>query len=380
MRRGLAALAVLSLIGFASISSAEPLTIVGKGRAEIIENRRLDARGQAMSKALHNALDKAVAKILDVDSGDLGDDELEKIDAMLGSSITEYILDRKVILDEASGSEYRIEVRVGFDRDRLNAAMLRHGISQRASGHFWERIMVVITEDHRLAQSSAQTQMVRYFVEAGYRVVDQAQIETIRGLDQGAALARGDVNAAVMIGRKFDAEIVILGDAIVQRIPETHAGVSRRASINAKMLRTDNAQIMATNEIARSGVDQTPELAARKAFATASEALAQYFLDQLDKLSDLERKKPRTIETVINGISYARYVMLKDAIDQGIGGVKKYHARDYDERALRAEVDMEFTGKAENLADAMALHRFEDFRLTVTKVTPNRIDLRVAPR
>ncbi len=380
MKRSFVVLVALAVTGIASSATADPLLALGNGRAPIIEGRRIEARGQALSSALHNALYKAAAKIMDVDSGDLSDSQIDEIETALGARIQDFIREKQIVLDEPSGDDYRIQARVEFDRDRLNAAMLKSGISKRASGHFWERIMVVITENHKFAQSSAQTELTRNFVEQNYRVVDQTQIETIRRLDQSAALARGDASAAAAIGRKFGAEIVVFGDAIADPLPKTSAGFAQRASINVQMLRTDNAQILAANEITRSGVDQSPELAARKAFATASEALGQYLLDQLDRHAQIESKKPRTVETVIANISYARYVLLKKAIDQGVGGVTSYHARDYQGQALRAELDIQYTGVAEQLADALASHRFEDFKLTVKKVTPNRIDLFVDHR
>ncbi len=380
MRRSAVMLAVLLVLGVVPAAPAEPLLTSGSGRAPIVSGNRLDARGQALSNALHQALYKAVAKIMDVDSGDLSDDQIDEIETALGPSLQEFILDRKILLDEPSNDEYRIQMRVGFNRDRLNSAMLKAGISKRASHHYWERIMVVITEDHKFVQSSAQIALMRIFREAGYRVVDEAQLGTIRQLDQSYALARGDVNAAAAIGRKFGAEIVILGDATAEALPETNAGVAQRASVNVRMLRTDNAEILATNEMARSGVDQSPELAARKAFATVSEALAEYLLDQLDRQAQIERKEPRKVEAVIGNVSYARYVQIKEAIGEGIDGVTGYHARDYQDQALRAEVDIEYAGVAERLADALATHQFDDFKLTVRKVTPNRIDLWAVPR
>lgn len=371
---------VLAAVAVASIAVAEPLIVLGNARAPIVQGRQLEARGRALSAALHNALDKAVARLQGVDSGDLTDEQIEQIEAALGPSIADFIDEKQVTQDQPGTDEYRIQVRVVFNRDRLNAAMLKTGLGKRASDHFWERVMIVVTEDHRYAQSSAQTELTRNFVEQGYRAVDQQQLDTIRELDQSAALARGDVAAAVAIGRKFSAEIVVFGDAHAEALPRTNAGPAQRASLNVQMLRTDTGEILATNEMVRSGIDQTPELAARKAFATAAEAVSQYLLDQLDRRAALEQKKPRTVETVVSGISYARYVQMKKAIDAGIGGVSRYHARDFQEQALRAEVDIEFAGAAEDLADALARHRFEDFRLTITKVTPSRIDLRVVPR
>jgi hypothetical protein len=380
MGRILVALAAFAMLGIVSTAAAESLVVLGNGRAPIVQGRRLDARGQALSNALHNALYKGVAKIMDVDSGDLSDDQTNAIETALGPSLQDFIIEKQLVVDQPDGSDYSVQVRVGFDRDRLNAAMLKSGISKRASKHFWERILVVVTENHKFEQSSAQVELVRNFTEQGYRVVDQTQLESIRKLDQADALARGDANAAVAIGRKFGAEIVVFGDAIADPLPTTNAGVAQRANINVRMLRTDNAQVLAANQITRSGVDQTPELAARKAFAAASEAMAQYLLDQLDRQAQVETSKPRTVEAVIANISYARYVLLKKAMDQGIGGVTGYRARDYQDRALRAEVDIEYVGVAEQLADALAIHRFDDFKLTVTKVTPNRIDFRVDPR
>ena len=86
MRRTIAAVVLVALASAVS-ASADPLVVLGKGRAPIEGGRLLDARGQALSAALHDALYKGAARIWGMDSGDLSDDQIESIETAWGDRI-----------------------------------------------------------------------------------------------------------------------------------------------------------------------------------------------------------------------------------------------------------------------------------------------------
>ena len=367
---------------------AEDLVMTGSASVPIAGGRTLDARGQALAKALDQALTKAVARILEVDREDLTDDQIDLVETKILPVRKDY-QDKFEIVEEgpdSDGANIKVRVRANFAGDKLRDALIQLGLAKRT--RTWERVMVMVPERHLqryIPDPAAETDIIRSFVEARYRVVDQAQIAAIRGTDQAAAAARGDIAAAQAIGRKFGAEIIVVGEAFSQAVDGARtadAGMrSCRARVEVKMIRTDTGEILAANGVQASGIDATEEMAAKKALANAGGQVAKYMLDQLDKRAREDKKAgaPKIVELVIMDIPYAQYAQLKEAMKATIAGIKDYRQRGYE--ANRAELEVEYGGTdAQSLADALATTRFKDFKLTIIKATVNRIDMKAGPR
>lgn len=367
---------------------AEDLIMTGSARVPIQGGRALEARGQAMNAALDQALTKAAARILEVDREDLTDEQQELIEAKVLPARKDY-QDKFEILEEgpeADGANFKMRVRANFAGDKLRDALLQLGLAKRA--RTWERVMVMVPEHHLtryIPDPAAETDIIRNFVEARYRVIDQTQIAAIRSTDRAAAAARGDIAAAQAIGRKFGAEIIVVGEAFSQAVEgartEQSGMRSCRARVEVRMLRTDTGEILAANGVHASGIDATEELAAKKALANAGGQVAKYMLDQLDKRSREDKKEgaPKIVELVVMDIPYAQYAQLKEAMKASITGIQNYRQRGYE--ANRAELEVEYGGAdAQALADALATTKFKDFKLTILKASVNRIDMKAAPR
>jgi hypothetical protein len=380
---------VIGLALFLAASAhAEDLVVNASGRAPIGGGPALAARGQALGNALDQALIKAVARIMEIDREDLTDDQLDLIEAKLLPARKD-VQEKFEVLEEGptgDGDGYSVRVRAVFLGDKLRDRLLGLELTKRSRVR--ETVMVMIPEyhiRHYIPDPAAETEIIRLFTEARYHVVDQQQIAAIRNNDQAAAASRGDNAAAASIGRKFGAEIIIVGEAFSEAIndPLTQSGgmQSCRARGEVRMLRTDNAEILAANGLHASGADATEDLAAKRALANAGGMIGKYLLDQLDKRQREDKKEgaARIVELVVMDIPYAKYAQLKEAMKARIQGVRDFRQKLYE--ANRAELEVEYEGSdAQALADALATTRFQDFKLTIVKASMNRIDMKVAPR
>ena len=178
-----------------------------------------------------------------------------------------------------------------------------------------ERIMVVIPEVHlrrpKVPDPAGETEIVRVLIEAGYKLVDQEQVKKIRYNDMFEKAWKGDDAGALKIARKFDAEILIVGQAFSEfaqeiRVPDQRGMpggnlISCRARVEAKAVRTDTGQIVATYGAHASGVDISENIAAKTALAEAGRKAAEYFVDMF------ARKSPSVsgagIEMIVQGPS-----------------------------------------------------------------------------
>lgn len=381
-------LGLFALLMLAVPARAEDVVVSASGRAQIQDGRSLDARSPALKAALNEALTKAVARLLEVDREDLTDDQLDVIETKLQPTRQDYQTTYDIMEDgpDAEGATFKVRVRTTFNGDKLRQSLIDLGLVKRT--RTWGRVMVMVREQHLtryIPDPAAETDIIRSFVEARYRVVDQSQIAAIRQGDQAAAAARGDIAAAQAIGRKFGAEIIIVGEAfseLVEGSRAEHAGmVTCRARVEVRMIRTDTGEILAANGMQAAGLDATENLAAKKALSNVGGMVAKYMLDQLDKRAREDKKEdaPTVIELVVMDIPYAQFAQLKEIMKASVPGIQTFRQRLYESN--RAELDVEYTGSdAQALADALATAKFKDFKLTILKASVNRIDMKAAPR
>lgn len=370
---------LVALLAIALPVSAQTLVATGKGRAVVGGNSVAGAREAALGAALDDALAKASAKSMGLDENDWTQDQTDLFELKILPHRKEYLDTWDILYDAQEGDAYKVTVRATFREKLLSAALVELGVKKHAKT--WQRIMVVLPEQHLtrwIPDPAAETEIIRQFTEAGLQLIDQKQFEAIRYNDQTVAAAKGDNAAAAAIGRKFGAEIVVVGEAFSEDAPGYEGRPTCRARVEARMIRTDNATIIAANGMQASAFEATEEMASKKSLAKAGGDIAQYFLDQLDKRAKEAANGPTPIDLVISNIPYKQFTNLKTSMKDRVPGITEFHQRSYE--ANRAELEVLYTnGDAQALADALATAKFPLFRLTIVKATVNRIDMQAAP-
>jgi curli biogenesis system outer membrane secretion channel CsgG len=155
-----------------------------------------------------------------------------------------------------------------------NCKMLGTGVTPK--------IMVIVPEYHitfRIPDPAGETEILRKFLEAGFRAVDPSMYATLR---KGARFSEAVKNpmAAISLGKEFGADIVIFGEAFSERVDAKSNPVTCRARVEVRAVRTDNAEIVATNGAQAGGQDLAETTAAKTALKNAGGQIADYLLGQ----------------------------------------------------------------------------------------------------
>lgn len=128
-----------------------------------------------------------------------------------------------------------------------------------------------------IEQSATETEMIRTFVEAGFRVVDPKAYDKLRksadSLDEDAKIAA--------TGLKLGANIILTGVAITEKVNQQNGMISCRARIEIRAITTDDATILASNTISAGGMDISETVATKIALRNASDKMSAYILEQL---------------------------------------------------------------------------------------------------
>ncbi len=145
-------------------------------------------------------------------------------------------------------------------------------------------VMVVIPEVHitqRIPDPAGETEIIRKLIDAGFKVLDPSVYKAIRESAQMNAALK-DANAASSLGAQFGADIIIIGEAFSQSAGTASGNLrSCAARVEARAVRTSNAQILGADGQHAGGVDITELTAAKIALRNAGSLMADYFLEQL---------------------------------------------------------------------------------------------------
>jgi curli biogenesis system outer membrane secretion channel CsgG len=128
-----------------------------------------------------------------------------------------------------------------------------------------------------IEQSATETELTRYFVEAGFRVVDPK----VYGKMKQVADSTGNLGQMAALGLKMGAQIIITGQSISERTNSQGGMVSCRARLEIRAISTEDGSILATNTVSGGGIDVSEAIANKTAIHNASENMAQYLMERL---------------------------------------------------------------------------------------------------
>lgn len=360
----LLALAVLTMLLFASGAAlAQQVTVTGVGIS----------KDDAVRDALRNAVEQAVGTL--VDSETLVQNMAVVNDEIYTKS-QGFVRDFDVLNSQVSGGQYTVTVRATIDTEPNSELMTKLQKLKLIEKVLRDpKIGVIIAEYNKyywIPNQAAESAVVRKLREAGFkRVIDPRQAENIRGNDFIKAVLDGDTAAAKAIATTYSLDYVVVGSAFSNFAGEVVAGggvLSARASIEAKVMKVDTGEIVASNTFEAAGVDITRDIAAKKALAKAGEKVADYLIKELLNYAADTEKPLRIVVTRIP--SFTKLNALQSEL-KATQGVKAVYLRNY--KSGMAEIDINYVGAPQNLANQ--LQNFSNVTLTVTNVSNSALDV-----
>ncbi len=237
-----------------------------------------------------------------------------------------------------------------------------------------KRFMIVIPEYHIAApipDPAGETEMIRLFLKDGFRIVDQKQVETIRGKDFVKRAMKGDPKELIAIAEGFGADIIIVGEAFSQDVPRNPRIDGNlfpcRARIEARVILCDTGEILAAGDGEGTAQDLAPAVAAKAAIRTASQKLSESLLKTLL----IEGKTDRPIKVILAGVDFEAKVDFKDML-KDMPVIKGIDELSFQES--RAEMEIQATVAAPQLAeDIYSVARKKGVKLKVIEQSNARL-------
>ncbi|MBI1871676.1 MAG: hypothetical protein HYS07_10885 [Chlamydiae bacterium] len=372
MKKYLALITLMMILAAQVFAQVAETEIEGVGRAS---GSTLQAHDEALNRALRAAIEQGVGSVIDSETMV---NNFQLLDDQVYSQVKGYVRGYEIIEDnQGEGGLYVIRVRAAVALGLLEKDLKALKLTMKRRGN--PRVMFVFSElIDGLEQAGAvtQTEMERAFLAKDFSLVDKAQMQMIKERD--AALSYANPQQAAALGRRYGAEMVIVGQSTSDLMDTSKPyGVSvfaYRSQISARAIKTDTAEVMVSDdaEAEARGPGRIPT--AKDALRQGAQDLSRKMMVELVDHLRSEAYNTVNIQLVISQVNATSNKILVKALE-GVHGVQRVSERsfvnqvvildvtidgaiwkDFDSKLEQLGIPLVITGKSQDRIDAKLMN------------------------
>ncbi|MDZ7582571.1 MAG: hypothetical protein U5R30_18825 [Deltaproteobacteria bacterium] len=372
------------------ITEASPLqTYVIIGTEPIAaENTITAARNQAITNSLVTAVGLAVADGLPVE---VMASRYEKLNQHIYDNAEYFVQDYKVLAESRQANRYRVVVQATVSGDRIQSELTRYGILQvrrpmpavlyfiseqspenPMPQYWWGRNMPYV-------KTAAETAMTETMREQGYRIVEHGpQVQLMAG-QTVADSPEITVEEAVNLALALSADVVVIGRSVAERTdsmgPDSQ---SYKGSMIARAYFAKTGKQIASVIKTAVTAPADQNAGSRDAFKDVGGQCVGELAALIESAWQEERPAADQILIQVAGThNLVNFVQFRRLLTS-VTGVEEVQVKELN--ADDAALSVSYGGKTRQLADALMLHAFETFSITIHEVTPERLKIQLIPR
>lgn len=372
---------VLFIVIVCSVSFGEEKEVVSEGVGDMGSVSKAVARDSAIEDALRRAVEQVVGTLITSES--MVSNYILLYDRVYSKS-SGYVKSYKILSEKKTEDLYVVRINAKVGLDSISGDLQAIGLLMQRKHK--PRVMIIVVEtiednDLQVLENLSVTEnsMIRTFQQKGFKVIDADTVKKVAKRDQLLHALQGDNMLAAKIGLQYGAEVVVMGNATASSSGYVMRGsnlLSIHANVTARVIRADNAEIIAADDKTSTKAHISVVNGAHKAFKSAGEKLADNLIEQiLSKWSD-EITNLGSVVLVISGIgSFSDLIEFKRALTQNVRGVKSIHQRSFTGGVVKLEIDLR--GDTQTLAETLVTRKMGNLRLDITDMSQNKIQARV---
>ena len=364
-------------------------TIITTGIADISDSNIVSAQGKAIADAQQKALIQAVGTFMTFDQIDKQFASLKRV---LFDKAVDYIESYKILYDSTLGDRYQITLQSTINRKKLEEYLV---VDQALAPENKLPTILLMIAQQRLSQDfytcwwsfidpeTALTpldQMVRDDLQKqGFEVIDHTyMIQQITSTNVYGCL---DIKAEALqaVGKQFQADVVIIGNAQVEPADDKGQGpltTSVQASIAARAVKTADGSSIAALETFMPSAGENADDAHNGALKKAARTFAHQMGEQIALRWTKESKGVLITTLSVSGISsYIDFSRFKSALKKNIPAITAIVQKST--AAKGALLELESSADTLSLAQEMGNKQFEDFTLSLKRISPPLIEAEV---
>jgi len=299
-----------------------------------------------------------------------------------------YVTSYALLKEEKVDDVIKVVIRATISLDKIKDDLLAMKILLDSMER--PKVMILIKEQllsadkttgsatDQMGMRIAETEMSSLLVSKGFDLVDKAQLEAVKNLDQRRQALAGNTVAAKSLGLSLGAQYVILGKAVAQDSGEAYPGTGLRsiqASLQAKVIQTQTGLILGS--VVKNGVAAhiSPLTGATKALQEAvHKAVDQYLVDAITRSFQDYLNNGAPMKLQVTGVnSFRQYKQVTSGIDD-LDKVVSSKKEGWNKAGGLLVLDMRFKGSSEELAELLDGMQLGENSLEVVDFAPERVD------
>jgi len=243
------------------------------------------------------------------------------------------------------------------------------------------RIIFLVREENlidNVPTDFAETKLLSLFFEKGFDVVDRQLVQALKGEPDYENALSGNVAAAAKVASQLGADIIVIGTAKVSSGGLFYGMTSGQADINGKIVRVDTGDILAVVPNAHGKKPHiSPSTAGVNAMNEAAGILGTEIIRQLIEKWSTAQSNFVKCYIVLKNADFMSYTMFETFLKaQTVSGIRNAYSKSLNDGV--AEYEIEFEGKAMDLAMGLSKTQPDGLNIKVTGITGNRITAEVA--
>lgn len=339
------------------------------------------SRSDAIRQAMRSAVQEGVGMFIHTET-EVENFEIKK-DAIF-SRAQGYVTSYDLLKEWQENDTYNIRIKAVVSLDKIKDDLMAMKILLDSMER--PKLMILIEEKYvgmeDMGMRLAETELSNMFTAKSFDLVDRAQIEQIKSMDQARQALEGNTDAAKQLGLQFGAQYVILGKAVLQDAGEAFAGSglkSIQGTLQVKVLQTQTGLVLGS--AVKNGVAAhiSQLTGAAKAMKDATQkAVDEYLVDTITNSFQNFLNNGAPLKLYITGVkSFTMYKQVAGAVEtlENIVSSKK---DGWNKTGGLLVLDLRFKGISEELADLLDGKRLDKGRLEVVDLAPDRVDCKIA--
>ena len=243
------------------------------------------------------------------------------------------------------------------------------------------RIIFLVREENlidNVPTDFAETKLLSLFFDKGFDVVDRQLVQALKGEPDYENALSGNVAAAAKVANQLGADIIVIGTAKISSGGLFYGMTSGQADINGKIVRVDTGDILAVVPNAHGKKPHiSPSTAGVNAMNDAAGTLGTEIIRQLIEKWSTAQSNFVKCYIVLKNADFMSYTMFETFLKaQTVSGIRNAYSKSLNDGV--AEYEIEFEGKAMDLAMGLSKTQPDGFNIKVTGITGNRITAEVA--
>ena len=243
------------------------------------------------------------------------------------------------------------------------------------------RIIFLVREENlidNVPTDFAETKLLSLFFDKGFDVVDRQLVQALKGEPDYENALSGNVAAAAKVASQLGADIIVIGTAKVSSGGIFYGMTSGQADINGKIVRVDTGDILAVVPNAHGKKPHiSPSTAGVNAMNDAAEKLGTEIIRQLIEKWSTAQSNFVKCYIVLKNADFMSYTMFETFLKaQTVSGIRNAYSKSLNDGI--AEYEIEFEGKAMDLAMGLSKTQPDGFNIKVTGIIGNRITAEIA--